>query len=161
MSDEPESAREIFISRLIDAPAHLVFAAHADPVHVKRWFGPVGWPLSKCEMDFRVGGRFRFQMTSDEDELGPPFGGTYLEIVPHRRIRYDNSFEAPGSPVMVTTISFDEDAEGRTRLTHHTVFESKAMRDDYLGQGFEAGTNSGLDQLEEVVAELVAEMGGG
>ncbi|WP_327752649.1 SRPBCC domain-containing protein [Sphingobium sp. SJ10-10] len=161
MSDEPQSVREIFITRLIDAPAHLVFAAHADPVHVKRWFGPVGWPLTKCEMDFRVGGRFRFQMTSDEGEPGPPFGGTYLEIVPHRRIRYDNSFEEPGSPVMVTTISFDEDAEGRTLLTHHTVFESKAMRDDYLGQGFEEGTNSGLDQLEEVVAELVAEMGGG
>ena len=161
MNEEPESVREITITRLIDAPAHLVFAAHADPVHVKRWFGPVGWPLSTCEMDFRVGGRFRFQMTSDEGELGPPFGGTYLEIVPNQRIRYDNSFEAPGSPVMVTTVSFAEDAEGRTLLTHHTVFESKAMRDDYLGQGFEAGTNSGLDQLEEVVREMVAETGGG
>jgi uncharacterized protein YndB with AHSA1/START domain len=112
-------------------------------------------------MDFRVDGHFRFQMTSDEGELGPPFGGTYLEIVPNQRIRYDNSFEAPGSPVMVTTVSLAEDAEGRTVLTHHTVFESKAMRDDYLGQGFEAGTNSGLDQLEEVVREMVAETGGG
>ena len=112
-------------------------------------------------MDFRVGGRFRFQMTSDEGEPGPPFGGTYLEIVPNARIRYDNSFEAPGSPVMVTTISFAEDAEGRTLLTHHSVFESKAMGDEYLGVGFEEGTNSGLDQLEEVVRELVAEVGGG
>ncbi|PJG47825.1 hypothetical protein CAF53_05900 [Sphingobium sp. LB126] len=161
MSDEPESVREIVITRLIDAPAPLVFAAHADPVHVKRWFGPVGWPLTKCEMDFRVGGQFRFQMISSEGELGPPFGGTYLEIVPHVRIRYDNGFEAPGSPVMVTTISFAEDAEGRTLLTHHTLFESKAMRDEYLGVGFEEGTNSGLDQLEGVVAELVAEVGGG
>ncbi|WP_313803364.1 SRPBCC domain-containing protein [Sphingobium sp.] len=161
MSDEPESVREIFITRLIDAPAHLVFAAHADPAHVKRWFGPVGWPLTKCEMDFRAGGRFRFQMTSDEGELGPPFGGTYLEIVPNARIRYDNRFEAPGSPVMVTTISLAEDAEGRTLLTHHTVFQNKAMRDDYLGQGFEEGTNSGLDQLEGVVGGLVGEMGGG
>jgi uncharacterized protein YndB with AHSA1/START domain len=161
MSDEPESVREIFITRLIDAPAHLVFAAHADPLHVKRWFGPVGWPLTKCEMDFRVGGRFRFQMTSEEGEPGPPFGGTYLEILPNQRIRYDNCFEAPGSPVMVTTIRFDEDAEGRTLLTHHTVFESKAMRDEYLGVGFEEGTNSGLDQLEAVVTELASEMGGG
>ncbi|WP_176591767.1 SRPBCC domain-containing protein [Sphingobium sp. EM0848] len=161
MSDEPESVREIFITRLIDAPAHLVFDAHADPVHVKRWFGPIGWPLTKCEMDFRVGGRFRFQMTNDEGELGPPFGGTYMEILPNQRIRYDNRFEEPGSPVMVTTISFAEDAEGRTLLTHHTVFESKAMRDEYLDVGFEEGTNSGLDQLEGVVAELAAEMGGG
>ena len=161
MSGEPESVRETTFTRLIDAPAHIVFAAHADPLLVKRWFGPVGWPLSACEMDFRVGGRFRFQMTSDAGERGPPFGGTYLEIVPNTRIRYDNSFEEPGSPVMVMTVSFAEDAEGRTLLTHHTLFESKAMHDDYLGLGFEQGTNSGLDQLEEVVREMVAEMGGG
>ena len=154
MTAEPEAVREITITRLIDAPAHLVFAAHADPSHVKRWFGPVGWPLSTCEMDFRVGGRFRFQMTSDQGELGRPFGGTYIEIVPNNRIRYDNSFEEPGSPVMVTTVSFAEDAKGRTLLTHHTLFESKAMRDEYLRAGFEEGTNSGLDQLEEVVREM-------
>jgi uncharacterized protein YndB with AHSA1/START domain len=161
MSDESETARAITITRLIDAPAHLVFAAHADPVHVKRWFGPVGWPLSKCEMDFRVGGRFRFQMTSDAGEPGPPFGGTYLEIVPNARIHYDNSFEAPGSPVMVTTLSFDEDAEGRTLLTHHTVFESQAVRDEYRGLGFAEGTGSSLDLLADEVREMVAEMGGG
>ncbi|NWK95078.1 polyketide cyclase [Sphingobium lactosutens] len=161
MSDEPENVRAITITRLIDAPAHLVFAAHADPVHVKRWFGPVGWPLSTCEMDFRVGGRFHFQMTSDAGELGPPFGGTYLEIVPNLRIRYDNSFEAPGSPVMVTTLSFDEDAEGRTLLTHHTVFESQAVHDEYRGLGFEEGTGSSLDLLADEVREMVAEMGGG
>ncbi|HUD95692.1 SRPBCC domain-containing protein [Sphingobium sp.] len=161
MSEEPENVRAITISRLIDAPAHLVFAAHADPVHVKRWFGPVGWPLSTCEMDFRVGGRFHFQMTSDAGELGPPFGGTYVEIVPNLRIRYDNSFEALGSPVMVTTLSFDEDAEGRTLLTHHTAFESQAVRDEYRGLGFTEGTESSLDLLADEVREMVAEMGGG
>ncbi|HKT78241.1 MAG TPA: SRPBCC domain-containing protein [Sphingobium sp.] len=161
MNEEPPAARECVIRRTIDAPAHLVFAAHADPACVKRWFGPVGWPLSKCEMDFREGGQFHFQMTSDAGELGPPFGGTYLEIVPDRRIRFDNGFEEPGSPRMVMTVDLAEDSDGRTLLTHHTLFESWAMREEYLAQGFREGTESGLDQLEEVVREMVAEMGGG
>ncbi len=152
---EPTTEREVVIQRVFAAPARLVYLAHTAPEHVMRWFGPVGWPLTTCEMDFRVGGRFRFAMTGPDGEPGPPFGGEYLEIVPERKIVYDNGFEAPGAQKMTVTVTFDEDA-GRTTLTVRTLFASKAMRDEHVGYGYVDGVGSSFDQLADVVADLAA-----
>ncbi|MDB5377809.1 MAG: ATPase [Rubritepida sp.] len=141
------------ITRDFDAPARLLFRACSEPEFLMRWFGPVGWPLTLCEVDFRVGGRWRFAMTGPSGVQNTPFGGTYLEIVPNERIVFDNTFEAPGAETMVMTFRFDE-ANGRTRLTHHTLFASPAMKAAHLGAGFEVGTNSGLDQLGDVLRAM-------
>ena len=55
--------QELVITRIFDAPARLLFKAYSEPEHIMRWFGPKGWPVTLCEMDFRVGGKFRFAMT--------------------------------------------------------------------------------------------------
>ena len=154
-SPEPESEREVVITRTFDAPARLVFEAWSKPEHVMKWFGPKGWPLTLCEMDFRVGGRYRFAMTGPSGEQNTPFGGEYLEIVPNRKIVFSNGFEMAGAGRMVMTITFDEKG-GRTTLTSRTLFESVAMRQEHVGMGFIEGTNSGLDQLADVVAEMRA-----
>lgn len=156
-ADQSTADREVVITRKFDVPARFLFAAYSRPEHLRRWFGPVGWPLTLCEVDFRVGGRFRFAMTGSSGEQSTPFGGAYLEIVPDRRIVFDNRFETPGSPTMVMTVTLEEAPDGRsTMLTLHTLFESVAMRDEYVGLGIVEGTNSGYDQLEDVVAELQA-----
>lgn len=141
------------ITRDFDAPARLLFQACSQPEYLMRWFGPVGWPLTLCEVDFRVGGRWRFAMTGPSGVQNTPFGGTYLEIVPNERIVFDNTFEAPGAETMVMTFGFDE-AGGRTRLTFHTLFASAEMKAMHLGAGFEGGANSGLDQLVDVVHSM-------
>jgi uncharacterized protein YndB with AHSA1/START domain len=153
-TNEPVSAREVTIVRDYDVPARYLFLAWSRPEHVAKWFGPVGWPITLCEIDFRVGGRFRFAMTGPSGVRNTPFGGTYLEIVPDRRIVFDNGFEGSDER-MVMTVTFDE-KDGRTTLTHHTVFSTIAMHDSHVGQGFVAGTNSGLDQLEDVLREMRA-----
>jgi uncharacterized protein YndB with AHSA1/START domain/DNA-binding transcriptional ArsR family regulator len=145
--------RELVVTRDFDVPARFLFEAYSKPEHLKRWFGPKGFPLTLCEVDFRVGGRFRFAMTGPDGKQNTPFGGEYLEIVPDTRIVFDNRFEEPNAPKMITTITFKE-TDGKTKLVMHTLFESKAMRDEYLGLGMEEGINSGFDQLAEVVAEL-------
>src|SRR5688572_24369066 len=150
---EPESQREVTITRVYDAPARLLFEAYSKPEHIKQWFGPKGWPVTLCEMDFRVGGKFRFAMTGPSGRQNTPFGGEYLEIVPNKKIVYDNGFETKGAGRMVVTVTFDEKA-GKTTLTIHTVFESIAMRNSHVSRGFEQGTNSGLDQLGELAAEM-------
>ncbi|HRA47378.1 MAG TPA: SRPBCC domain-containing protein, partial [Thermomicrobiales bacterium] len=119
----------------------------------RRWFGPVGWPLTLCEMDFRVGGKWRFAMTGDSGVQSTPFGGTYLEIVPNRRIKFDNSFEEEGSKTMIMTWDY-EDLGARSRLTMTTLFESVAMKNEYLAYGMEEGVASSFDQLAEVAAEI-------
>jgi uncharacterized protein YndB with AHSA1/START domain len=158
MTTEPEADRQIIITRQFDAPARLLFLAHSKPEHVMKWFGPVSWPLTTCEMDFRVGGRYHFTMTGPGGEAGPPFGGEYLEIEPDRRILYTNGFDAPGSPRFTTEITLEE-VDGKTTLTQVSTFESKAVRDQYVEMGFVEGTNSGLDQLGDLAATLRAKVG--
>jgi uncharacterized protein YndB with AHSA1/START domain len=156
-ADAANADREVVIIRVFDVPARFLFEAYSKPEHLRRWFGPKGWPLTLCEVDFRVGGRYRFAMTGPNGEQNRPFGGVYLEIVPHRRIVFDNGFEAPGAGKMVMTVTFDEAPDGRTTtLTLHTLFASAAMRDEYVGLGFVEGVGSGYDQLVDVVAELQA-----
>jgi uncharacterized protein YndB with AHSA1/START domain len=153
---EPESQREVTITRVYDAPARLLFEAYSKPEHIKQWFGPKGWPVTLCEMDFRVGGRFRFAMTGLSGKQNTPFGGEYLEIVPNKKIVYDNGFETKGAGRMVVTVTFDETGAGKTTLTIHTLFQSIAMRNSHVSRGFEQGTNSGLDQLGDLVVGMAA-----
>ena len=61
-------------------------SAYSAPGHIMKWFGPKGWPVTMCEMDFRKGGRFRMAMTGPSGKQNTPFGGEYLEIVPNRKI---------------------------------------------------------------------------
>ncbi|HEX2115075.1 MAG TPA: SRPBCC domain-containing protein [Alphaproteobacteria bacterium] len=153
---EPATDREVVITREYDAPARLLFEAWSKPEHLMKWFGPVGWPLTLCEVDFRVGGRWRFAMTGSSGIQNTPFGGTYLEIVPNRKIVFDNTFEAPGAETMIMTVTFEESG-GKTKVTLHTLFASVAMKNHHVGAGFVQGTNSGFDQLTDVVAAMKAE----
>jgi uncharacterized protein YndB with AHSA1/START domain len=104
-------------------------------------------------MDFRVGGRWRFAMTGPSGEQNVPFGGEYLEIVPNEKIVFDNTFEIPGAERLVMTYTYEEQ-DGKTLFTVHTLFNSKEARDKHVDVGFVQGTNSAIDNLEEVAADL-------
>ena len=115
---ETDAERSVVITRVYDAPARLLFEAWSKPEHMMKWFGPKGWPLTLCDMDFRVGGRYRFAMTGPSGEQNTPFGGEYLEIVPERKIVFDNGFELPGAGRMVMTITFDEKGATSVFMRH-------------------------------------------
>jgi len=149
----PASDREIVITREFDVPARILFAAWSTPEHLLRWFGPEGWPLTLCEVDFRVGGRWRFAMTGASGVQNTPFGGEYLEIVPDRRIVFTNAFEEPGAETLLVTVTFDEH-DGRTTLGILTTFTTVEVRDWHVDQGYEAGYASALDQLTALAATI-------
>jgi uncharacterized protein YndB with AHSA1/START domain len=152
---ESEADRELLITRSFDAPARLLFEAWSKPEHLKKWFGPVGYPVTMCEMDFRKGGRWRAAMTGPGGKQQTPFGGEYLEIVPNRRIVFSNGFELPGAEKMIMTITFDE-MDGKTLLSIRTLFASIAQKATHVGAGMAEGIGSGLDQLTDVVSALKA-----
>lgn len=149
-ASESIADRTVVITRELNAPARIVFEAMSKPEHVIKWFGPVGWPLTKCDMDFRVGGKFSFAMTGPNGVQNTPFGGTYREIVPNQRIVYDNGFEIEGAGRMVHTITLEEKGD-KTLLTFSTLFDTVAMRNEHVGMGFVVGVNSGFDQLGDLV----------
>lgn len=152
---EPEGDRELIINRSFDAPARLLFEAWSKPEHLKKWFGPVGYPVTMCEMDFRKGGQWRAGMTGPGGKQQTPFGGEYLEIELNRKIVFSNGFELPGAEKMIMTVTFDE-KDGRTLLTIRTLFASIAQKATHVGAGMSEGIASGLDQLTDLVVQMKA-----
>lgn len=148
---EATADRELTITRVFDAPRHLVFKAWSAPEHLARWWGPSGYTLPVCEMDFRPGGAYRYCMRSPEGKESR-VRGVFREIVGPERLVMSGGWEDEHGKVghqTTTTIIF-EDLGGKTRLTLHTgVFESVASRDSHRG-----GWNASIERLAEYLATV-------
>src|ERR1700736_4686559 len=139
---------EVVLTRVFDAPRRLVFDAFSKPELLKRWFGPRGWSLVVCEVDFRVGGGFRFVLRGpDGNEMG--MRGVYREIVPHERSVHMESFDDYPGESQVTAI-FVEQA-GKTTLSATVRYPSKEVRDIVLKSGMEHGAAESYDKLAELL----------
>lgn len=155
-----DDVHTVVIERVFAAPIELVFRAHSEPEHLRRWFGPPGYPLTRCDVDFRVGGRFTFAMTGPDGVQNPPFGGTYLEIERPSRIVYSNGFLVDGAdpaPQQQMRVTIQLVADGATtRLTMTTVFGSQAMFDEHTGAGYVGGASAALGLLDDVLSAVLS-----
>jgi uncharacterized protein YndB with AHSA1/START domain len=143
--------REIVLTRIFDAPAHLVYKAFTDPELLKRWYGPHGWSLTVCEVDLRVDGPWRFVLQGpDGRSMG--MGGTYREIVPGKRTVHTEAFDDYPGDSVVTTILTEHD--GKTTLTATARYESKEVRDAVIESGMEHGAAETYDRLAELLPSL-------
>jgi len=148
--------REIVMTRVFDAPRSLVFEAFSKPELVRQWLlGPPGWSMPVCEIDFRVGGRYRYVWRhANGQEMG--MGGVHREIVVPERIvateKFDESWypgEAVGTIVLV-------EQGGKTALTQTVLYESSEAREAVLKSPMEQGVTAGYDRLAELLASLGA-----
>jgi uncharacterized protein YndB with AHSA1/START domain len=148
------SDREIRLTRLFDAPRHLVFEAMTRPEHIRRWWGILSEKHSVpvCEMDARVGGAWRFVGRGPEGDY-PAFYGEILEIVPPDRIVYTEIFEPFPDAGSVVTAELTEE-QGKTRLTVTAAYPSRQVRDTVLGTGMARGAGISYDRLEDLLGEL-------
>jgi uncharacterized protein YndB with AHSA1/START domain len=146
------SDEEILITREFDAPRHLVWKAWTTPELVKRWWSGRQGEMTLAEIDLRVGGRWRYVMTtSGGDEIA--FNGEYREIVENERLVHTEVFEAmPGDPA-INVVTF-ADADGRTRLELLVQCETKETRDGIIESGMEVGMQEQMDLLEELAVSL-------
>jgi uncharacterized protein YndB with AHSA1/START domain len=142
------SDREIVMTRVFDAPRQLVFEAHSNCEHLRKWWAR-GNPMD-CDLDFRPGGSWRIvEHAPDGETYG--FRGEFREIDEPERIVQTFEFEGMPGKVLVETIVFSEE-DGRTTLTSTSVFDSVEDRDGMLQSGMEAGARESLDRLAELLA---------
>lgn len=150
-------AREIVMVRVFDAPRELVFDAFTKPELVKQWLlGPPGWSMPVCEIDLKVGGKYRYVWRhSNGNEMG--MGGVYREIVAPERIvateKFDESWYPGGA---VGTIVLVEQS-GKTTLTQTVLYESREAREAVLKSPMERGVAAGYDRLAELLASQRAD----
>jgi uncharacterized protein YndB with AHSA1/START domain len=147
------SDHEIRMTRLFDAPRHLVFEAMTKPEYVKQWWGRLGegYSVPVCEIDFRVGGGWRFVNRHPKGEAA--FHGEYREIAPPNRVVFTEIFEQFPDTVSVVTAELSVEG-GKTRLTATVRYPSLEVRDMVIASGMAKGAGISYDRLEDLVAEL-------
>ena len=153
---ERKSEREILVTRTFNAPAHIVFEAWTKPELIKRWWVPksMGMSLLSCEMDVRVGGKYRFVFGHDASKP-MAFFGRYIEVTPYSRLVWTNEESDDGA---VTTVTFEEKG-GKTLLVLHELYPSKEALDGAIASGMEGGMGETHDQLDELLVTLGASVG--
>ena len=145
---------ELLITRVVDAPADIVFSMWTDAEHFKHWMGPGKYVCRAAELDVRVGGAYR-GMIFAEDDGESWFGGVYREIEPNTRLVFTFKWDRGPSGELETlvTITFREDANGYTTMTfHQSPFLNVERRDSHVG-----GWNSAFNNLGEYAEKLARE----
>ena len=149
---ERKSERELVVTRTFNGPARIVFEAWTKPELFRRWWVPksMGMSLLSCEMDVRVGGKYRLEFEPD----AMAFFGTYLEVTPYSRLVWTNEESDDGA---VTTVTFEEQ-DGKTLLAMHELYPSKEAL-DAAGTGAADATVETFAQLDELLVTLGASVG--
>ena len=152
---ERKSERELVVTRTFNGPARIVFEAWTKPELFKRWWVPksMGMSLLSCEMDVRVGGKYRFVFGHDASE-SMAFFGTYVEVTPYSRLAWTNDESGDDGPV--TTVTFEEQ-DGKTLLAMHELYPSKEAFD--VAGGSADATVETFAQLDELLVTLGAGAG--
>ncbi|MEQ2528218.1 SRPBCC domain-containing protein [Bacillaceae bacterium CLA-AA-H227] len=153
----------LILEREFDAPKELVFKAFSEPEHLKQWWGPSGWTVPVCNVDFRPGGVWHYCMKCVDENQGEFFGmeswgkGVYEEIIQDEKIVYRDYFsdaegnEAEGMPSTRVTLLFEEQ-DGKTKLINRAEYDSSEALKTVLDMGMEQGITETWDRLEEHLA---------
>ena len=153
------SEREVKVVRSFKAPRALVYRAYTEPQLVKRWLlGPPGWTMPVCEMDVRVGGRYRWRWRSDKDGSEFGFAGTFREVQPAAKLVHTEAYD-PGTvgdeypqKEAIVTVTFTEEG-GVTTLTSLMDFGSKEARDAAISTGMTDGMEQSYQRLDRLLVE--------
>jgi uncharacterized protein YndB with AHSA1/START domain len=144
--------REIVLSRVIDAPRELVFAAWSDPKHLPQWFGPKGFKIATKEIDVREGGRWRFDMIAPDGTVYPN-RMRFRRIEKPRLIEADHGADQDEDPGMFRfTITFDAHGD-KTVLTMRQLHPTAAQRETVIGFG---AVELGYETLDKLAAHVAA-----
>jgi uncharacterized protein YndB with AHSA1/START domain len=145
--------REIVLVRVLDASPDAVFAAWTDADAFCQWFGPDGFTCSVREMDVRPGGRARFEMVAG-DGAAYPSRFDYLEVVRGERLVLDHGSDVDDDPARFrVTITFDEQADGKTVLTLRQLHPTAEQRAATIGFG---AVELGLQTMQKLARHLGA-----
>ena len=147
-------ATELVLTRDFDAPRHHVYAALTTPALLMRWYGARGWNMVGCEVDLRVGGRYRF-VSRGRGGQEMTQSGTYLEIDKPGRLVFTEMFENqsyPGETVISTELT------GDTTMTTVVRYATRLGLDTALAYPMERGVGESYDVLEQLLQEAKDEL---
>ena len=155
----------LILERVFNAPRELVFQAFSEAEHLKQWWGPRGWTVPVCNIDFRPGGIWHYCMKCEDKNQGDFYGmeswgkGIYKDIVTGEKIEYTDYFsdsegnvsaELPATEVILQFVEF----EGKTKVINHATYDSAEALKTVLDMGMEQGITETWDRLEEYLQNV-------
>jgi len=158
-----ENGKVLVLERVFDAPRELVFAMFKEAEHLKNWWGPRGWDLPVCNIDFRPGGVWHFCMkcTAPGEYFGMESWGkvVYKEIIEPEKLVYIDYFsDAEGNvnesmPATEATVLFI-DLGGKTKIVSRAEYVSPEALKSVMDMGLVEGVTQTWDRLEERLAQV-------
>ena len=157
MTHPLDPTRDLMMQRVVGLSPQQLWRAWTTPQHLMQWFCPLPWRTVDCEIDLRPGGLFRTVMRSPEGQDHPNLG-TYLEVVPERKLVWTNALEPgfrPAAPAAIppnasffftATVIFAPHGSG-TQYTALVRHANAADCQRHAAMGFEQGWGIALDQL--------------
>jgi uncharacterized protein YndB with AHSA1/START domain len=146
------AADQILIEREFAAPTPLVWRAITEPDLVRRWWHASRGEITACDIDLRVGGKWRYAMRPFRgDEFA--FYGEFLEIVANQKIVQTEIFEPFPEAAATNTTTLSEH-DGVTRLRTLVQHQTPEARDMHINSGMEPGMQDAFDLLEQVAVSL-------
>ncbi|HZP93428.1 MAG TPA: SRPBCC family protein [Burkholderiales bacterium] len=125
----------IRLHRVLRATPERVYRAFLDPDAMVKWLPPNGFTGKVHRMDARVGGSYKMSFTNFTSGKSHSFGGEYLELVPHERIRHTDKFDDPNLPgTMQVTIALKKVSCGtEVNITQEGIPDVIPTEACYLG----------------------------
>lgn len=129
------SSSTVRLHRVLRAAPEKVYRAFLDPDAMAKWLPPNGFTGKVHHFDAKVGGSYKMSFTNFSTGQSHAFGGQFLELVPHERIRYTDRFDDPGLPgEMQTTVSLKKVSVGtELNITQEGIPEAIPAEACYLG----------------------------
>lgn len=149
----------LILERTFQAPRELVFKAFSEAEHLKRWWGPKGWTIPVCTVDFRPGGIWHYCMKCEDKNQGDFYGmeswgkGIYREIAVPEQIVYTDYFSdaegniADNMPATLVTLDFI-DQDGITKLVNSAQYDSAEALQTVLDMGMLQGITETMENLD-------------
>jgi len=149
----PSGDRDLVMTRTFEAPRRLVYDAHTKPELVRQWLlGPPGWSMPVCDMDVRVGGKYRWVWRKETDGSEMGMGGVYREVKAPERLVNTERFDDAWYPGEALNTLVLVEKGGQTTLTQTMRYESRAAREAVIKSPMESGVAASYDRLDEVLA---------
>ncbi|MBL7544509.1 MAG: SRPBCC domain-containing protein [Bdellovibrionaceae bacterium] len=165
MTSRVENERTLVLERTFNAPPALVYKAYSNAEHLKHWWGPRGWNVTYCKVDFRPGGVWHYCMKCVDKNQGSYFGmeswgkAIYKDMVAPKKISYTDFFsDAEGNSNMEMP-STDVDVEfvdigGKTKMITRGLYATKEALKTVMDMGMLEGISQTWDRLEEHLATM-------
>jgi len=153
--------KQFIVERVFDAPRTLVFQAFTQAEHLVHWWGPKGWTLPICKLDFREGGTWHYCMKgpAGEESWGKAI---YHEIHAPEYFTYEDYFSdadanvAEGMPGMNIRMEFIAQPDGKTKIVSIAQFKSVEDIEQVLAMGMVEGLTQTWDRLEEFLTSATS-----